>query len=342
MSDAASLPQAEPPEPTGDETVAPATVAPEMPLPYTLDDVLDGSVSSAHLAAVALPAEVVRARAHERGRRRRVGRGELRLPGVRTLGRLLLIFPSVVVLVAALWAAGVALGALLTLVRHVITLQFAEAASEFPSLDAAGRIVLASVGYFALLFALRSLARGLGAHGWDRLQLVPGLLVALPSAWLFIAGVELAAGVAPLSSVPADLWRLVVIALLIHAIALAVVTTRQPAVPIATSSLSTPSPASLSGRHARVSPSRSLHDLDDAGAQTRPLPLVRFGPPIEEDSSSDDVPAFRISGLLHVRELAEHEGSGGEPASAPDEGATGATEASVTESDAAEANPTDA
>jgi hypothetical protein len=255
--------------------------------------------STAPLAAIALPREAVRAarRAHRRRRAPRLPLGALG----RLAGRLVLLTPPLLVLAAALWAAVAGFGSLLQVVRLVVTVQFAQAAAEFPSIDAAGRALLASVGYFALLAALRTLTRGLFSHGWARLRLVLGLLLALPSAWLFAAGAELAAGAPPLTSVSPELARLLVILLLLHAIALAVVTTREPRAP------STATPASRRAVSRRSEWFVEPDEPEAPGVETERLPIVRFGPPAMEEPAREtdetdmtDTQAMRVAGLLHM------------------------------------------
>lgn len=271
------------------------------------DDRVDDSVyvsifesdarTTASLAAITLPREVVLAR--RRARRHRLPdlrRVELPLGALgRWSGRLLLALPPLLALAAALWAAATGFGSMLQVLRLVVTLQFSQAAAELATIDAAGRVLLASAGYFALLATLRALVRGLFSRGWARLGAAPGLLLALPSAWLFIAGVELASGAPPLSDVAPDLWRALVIGLALHAIIFAVVGAQPP----------TPSSeATLVVQ--RVAPrvahdDLNLADLDLANAATERLPVVRFGPPLAETPPPEtDTQAMRVVGLLHM------------------------------------------
>lgn len=249
-------------------------------------DAPDTAVSEARLQAVALPADVVRARTPPSAPRREFA---VRAQTVRNALRALLVFPSLCVLVAALWAAGLAAGSLVALIRRVVSLQFADAVSQLPALDAAGRVLLASCGYFALLFAIRALASGLRSHGLERLRTLPALIVALPSAWLFVAGAGLAATAPPFRILSADAWRVVVLALLVQLIALAVLTTQAPI-----RTLFPPKPSRwASGRFERPSQPLTL------GVVTQPMPMVRFGPPTNPPAPVDgDIAAFRVSGLL--------------------------------------------
>jgi hypothetical protein len=208
-----------------------------------------------------------------------------------------LLAPPVLVLAVALWSAIAGFGSLVQLFRLAVSLDFARAATQFPSLDAAGRVLLASLGYFAMLFALRPLAGGLFGRGWARLRLVPGLLLAIPCAWLFIAGAELADGVPPLASVPAELWRVLVILLLLHGIAVAVVSAQDPATSPVARVTSGPRLSERPARRPEVEePEMPDHDTDH-------WPIVRFGPPADDPTPAPDMSdtqALRVAGLLHL------------------------------------------
>src|SRR5579884_2712425 len=208
---------------------APSESAPAATTGSEADEIKDGG---ARLRVVALPAEIVRARAaHHSPRRslrpRRAHETTAQFDGLAVV-RWVLALPTLIVAGTAAWATVMALGSLWSLVQHVAELQFDEAASRLAGLDASGRIMLGVAGYVALLFSLRAVASGLRASGWKRLRGVAAVVVALPAAWLFVAGAGLASGAVPLSAIPADIWRAVVIALLLQVIALAVVTSRRP------------------------------------------------------------------------------------------------------------------
>jgi hypothetical protein len=258
--------------------------------------------TTASLAAISLPLHVVRAsrRASRRARYR------LRLPDLpwarvgQRASLLLLWLPSLLVLAAALWAGATGIRSLLHLLGLVVTLQFDLAAAELPHIDAAGRVVLASVGYFLLLAALRQLARGLFGRGWARLWLVLAIPLVLPSAWLFVAGAELATAAAPLSRVAPELWRLLLILLVFDAIALAVLRTREQRAPSVA--------RVVSRRATRLDELDDLDDLDLSEMETERLPIVRFGPPTTEQVSHQpgiepemaDTQSMRVPGLLHL------------------------------------------
>lgn len=261
-------------------------------------DAPDTYVSNARLQAVALPPERLQAgkksaTPHRQFAFPRTGRGLLQ--GV-------LFVPAMLVLAAMLWASVVAASSLVALVHRLISLQFAEAVDQLPSLDAAGRVVLASVGYFALFLSLRALASGMRANGWQRLQMLLAVVVALPSAWLFVAGAGLVGVAPPFGSLPSDIWRAVVLVLLVQVIALAVVTTQQP--------IRVPFTAETARPSSRRFRRQSRHVTLDA--TMGPMPMVRFGPPPNEPAPVDaDIPAFRVSGLLTNPPLRQREESPG-------------------------------
>jgi len=255
----------------------------------------DEGDTTASLAAISLPLHVVRA-----GRRARY---HLRLPQVpwgplgQHASRLLLWVPPLLVLVAALWAAATGVGSLMQVLRLVVTLQFELAAAELPHVDASGRVVLASLGYFVLLATLRPLTHGLFGRGWARLWLLIAVPLVLPSAWLFVAGAELATAAPPLTSVAPDLWRLLLILLVLDAIALAVVSTREARTPSATA--------------AGLRRSKRVADLEEPELpeiETQRLPIVRFGPSSTEQMSLEpriepemaDTQGMRVPGLLQL------------------------------------------
>lgn len=266
--------------------------------------------SQAHLQAIALPAEQVRAIA---ARKTTPPRFAPEVDVGPILLRTMLAFPTLAVFVTAVGAVVAAIGSLWTLVHSMLALQFAEAAIVLPSLDTSGRILLAAAGYFALLVTLRALTLSLYASGWKRVRTLWTMLVMLPAAWLFVAGAGLVSGAGPLGAIPADLWRGTVLFLLLQVIALAVVTTQ-------------PSSRSLVGakallwgypHHGSGGWSRPTADLP---SMTAPLPVVRFGPaqdsqfPDDEDRD-EDRPEFRISGITMLpRETLPVEGAP-EPAS---------------------------
>jgi hypothetical protein len=270
----------------------PAAVSDESVFASLIEDEGD---TTASLAAIALPLHIVRARRRTRYR--------LRLPQVpwgvlgQVASRLLLWLPPLLVLAAALWAVATGVGSLLQVLRLVVTLQFELAVAQFPHIDAAGRVVLASLGYFALLATLRPLTRGLFGRGWARLRLLIAVPLVLPSAWLFVAGAELATSAPPLTSVAPELWRLLLILLVLDAIALAVVSSRELRTPAATLAVSR-----------RSKPLAELEDLDLSEIETERLPIVRFGPPSTEQVSLQpgiepemaDTQGMRVPGLLHL------------------------------------------
>ncbi len=248
----------------------------------------DGEASRAPLQTVALPAEKVRALA---ARRTAPPRFTPEFDAGPVVLWVLLAVPTLAVLATAIGAILAALGSLWALVQSMLALQFADAANVLPALDTSGRILLAAAGYFALLVALRALTHSLRASGWKRLRALWAMVVMLPATWLFVAGAGLVSGAGPFSAIPADLWRGVVLFLLLQVIALAVVTTQ-------------PSARVLVGVKAVRSGYRS-HDVRGwsqpaAGLsdEVAPLPVVRFGPPQGSQLPDDeDRPEFRISGL---------------------------------------------
>lgn len=267
---------------------------------------------SAHLAAIALPREVVLARRRRVRRRllptlRDALRDALPLAVLARWGRrLALALPPLGMLVVALWAAVAGIGSLVQVLRLLVTLQFAQAADALAAVDAAGRVLLACFGYFALLAALRVLARGWFGRGWSRLRLLSGLLVALPSAWLFIAGTGLAADAPPLAAMAPEWWHALVIALVLHAILVAVVGARPPE----------PGASSVERSSSRGrGDDEDAFDLDDPPAER--LPLVRFGPPLAAEPPAEtdmgDSGAMRVAGLLHALSPRD-EPAGDEPA----------------------------
>ncbi len=283
----------------------------------------DEGETTASLAAIALPLHVVRARRRARYRPR--------LPQVpwsplgQLASRFLLLLPPLLVLTAALWAAASGVGSLLQVLRLVVTLQFALAADEFPHIDAAGRVVLASLGYFVLLATLRPLTRGLFGRGWERLRLLMVVPFVLPSAWLFVTGAELATAAPPLISVAPGLWRLLVILLVLHAIALAVVSKHRLRQPSATLAVSR---TAVLRRSKRIAEAEEPELPDIETIETERLPIVRFGPPSADHVSLEprrepemtDTQGMRVPGLLHLLSTAEREAvssAGAQPAAAP-------------------------
>jgi hypothetical protein len=283
----ASIPDADAPSPS-------APLAPDGEIELVFGD----DEPSAAMAAITLPREVVLARRRARRRLRLdLRRLELPLDALARWGRIVLFaLPPLLMVVVALGAAVTGIGSLAQVLRLVVTLQLAQVAVALDAIDASGRVLLACVGYFALLAALRPLARGLIGVGWARLGLLWGLLVALPSAWLFIAGAELAAGASPLSRIAQEWWRALIIALVLHLILLAVISARPPApVSVTTQTRVTARP--------RRDADDTL-DLEFGNLPSERLPLVRFGPPAPPESPEPlpltDTQAMRVAGLLHT------------------------------------------
>lgn len=115
-----------------------------------------------------------------------------------------LLAPVAGFLVAGGWAVYTYTLTLLTLWQQVRSYQLSNLVPLLDALDLAGRVALASAGYFALLSALLVLMAGLLGTRWRRLFLFPGFTFTLPSALAFFFGLRLSldAKTAPLHLPP--------------------------------------------------------------------------------------------------------------------------------------------
>jgi hypothetical protein len=271
--------------------------------------------AAARLRAIALPrARVLATRRKQLLAHLRPRRAPMALPALGRRAALLSV--PIMTLLAAAWALASAAAALWQLARLLAAVQCAEAATQCPRLDAAGRVLVACAGYFALLVALRQLARALTLRGWARLRLIAAVLLTVPCLWLFATGADLVFGLPPLALAPAAFKQLALVVILGHTLALAVLTAGRAPAP----ELPLPAPAPRTWEEAP--------DADDA--TTVPLPILRFDAAPEAASAARDgreetePDAFassgsgmRVSGLLHVLSPVPEEATLSDSTSAP-------------------------
>lgn len=137
---------------------------------------------------------------------------------------LVMVTPIPVLLVAGGWGMYTYVRTLLMLWHQVQAYQISDLTPLLDSLDRAGRMALASAGYFALLCALIVLMAGLLGKSWRRLFLFPGVVFTLPSAFAFFFGLQLSLDTLVAPSHLSDPLRAALVAyLLLDAVVLAAV-----------------------------------------------------------------------------------------------------------------------
>lgn len=103
----------------------------------------------------------------------------------------LLFAPAAVFLVAGGWAIATCMTSATTLYRLFVSSSAADLFETLRALDIAGRVAVASGGYFALLSALIVLEAGLLGRRWRRFFLFPGIMLTIPSALIFYFGLRM-------------------------------------------------------------------------------------------------------------------------------------------------------
>jgi hypothetical protein len=104
---------------------------------------------------------------------------------------LLLFLPPLVMAVAGVWAAVTGLRSLWEAVQLLGSWQVGNVGTLLPSLNAASRLALLGVSFFAILFALIVFMGGTFGRGWRHLFLVPGVILTAPSLVVFVQSARL-------------------------------------------------------------------------------------------------------------------------------------------------------
>ncbi len=99
---------------------------------------------------------------------------------------LFLFLPPVVMAVVSVWAGVTGVRALWDAAQLLASWQIGSVGTLLPSLDAASRLALLGVSFFALLFALIVFMGGTFGRGWRHLFLVPAVILATPSLVVFV------------------------------------------------------------------------------------------------------------------------------------------------------------
>ncbi len=110
------------------------------------------------------------------------------MTGVLFLG---LFAPPIVMAVVSIWAGVTGVRALWDGGQLLDHWQVGSLGTLLPSLNAASRLALFGVSFFAVLFALIVFMGGTFGRGWRQLFLVPGVILAAPSLVVFVQGARL-------------------------------------------------------------------------------------------------------------------------------------------------------
>ena len=107
--------------------------------------------------------------------------------GITTSVLFLVVFlPPIVMAVVSVWAAVTGLRSLWEGFQLLKTWQVGSIGTLLPSLDAASRLALFGVSFFAVLFGLIVFMGGTFGRGWRHLFLVPAVILIAPSLVIFV------------------------------------------------------------------------------------------------------------------------------------------------------------
>ena len=104
---------------------------------------------------------------------------------------LVLFAPPIVMAVISIWAGVTGVRALWDGGQFLDHWQVGSLGTLLPSLNAASRLALFGVSFFAVLFALIVFMGGTFGRGWRQLFLLPGVVLAAPSLVVFVQGARL-------------------------------------------------------------------------------------------------------------------------------------------------------
>lgn len=176
------------------------------------------------------------------------------------------LVPPAVFFISGLWGSITFVSSVVTLWREISTWRLADMFTSLATVDTSGGFALAGVSYFALIFSFIVLFGGLLGHRWQRIFVMPGILLCAPSVIIFTFAATLSFSViASRLLLPKWLEYPLIGYALLNALMLAVMLLDlRP-----------------SRRHRRLA--RHLHRrkeiIDDVdGVSSTPLPIVRFGP----------------------------------------------------------------
>lgn len=99
---------------------------------------------------------------------------------------LILFVPPVVMAIISVWAGITGVRALWQAVQLLESWQVGSVGTLLPSLDAASRLAMLGVSFFAVLFAFIVFMGGTFGRGWRHLFLIPAFVLAAPSLVVFV------------------------------------------------------------------------------------------------------------------------------------------------------------
>ena len=200
--------------------------------------------------------------------------GRWMVPAPRWLRRaaLTLIYaPAAAILLAGALAAARLLGDVWRLLRAISTHALTIVPDTYDRLALAARVALVSGAFLALLCALVVVAVGCRGRRWWRLYLIPGVPLTAVAALLFIVAVAwCAAGINQRLGWSSAMWEMLIALALADAVVVAARVGGIGAGPLGTRR------ARLRGRLGGWRPAGGARTL--TARETRPIPVVRFGP----------------------------------------------------------------
>lgn len=177
-----------------------------------------------------------------------------------------LLVPPVVFFVSGVWGSVTYVSSVLTLWDEISTWRLADMFTSLAAVDTSGGFALAGVSYFALVFSFIVLFGGLLGHRWQRIFVMPGILLCAPNVIIFTFAATLSFSVlASRLLLPNWLKYPLIGYVLLNALLLAVML------------------LDLRPSRRRRRLIRHLHpheaNLDEVNVSSKPVPIVRFGAP---------------------------------------------------------------
>lgn len=189
-----------------------------------------------------------------------------------------LLVPPVAFLVSGVWSAVVYISGVWTLWQEIKAWRIADMFSTLVAVDTSSRFALAGMSYFALVFSFIVLFAGLLGRRWQRMYLLPGMLLSVPTVVIFTFAATLSYSVlASRFHLPGWAQYPLTGYIFLNALVLAVLLL----------DLRPSTHRSWLARHRR----RREPVVNYGDVSSKPLPVIRFGPaqPALESVSADAI-----------------------------------------------------
>lgn len=177
-----------------------------------------------------------------------------------------LLVPPAVFFVSGVWGSVTYVKGVLTLWDEISTWRLADMFASLAAVDTSGGFALAGVSYFALIFSFIVLFGGLLGHRWQRIFVMPGILLCAANVIIFTFAATLSFSVIASHFLLPDWLKYPLIGyVLLNALLLAAMLLD----------------VRPSRRHRRGVRHRHHREtiIDEAKVSSKPVPVVRFGPP---------------------------------------------------------------